>query len=465
MASSRKPQRSSATAGLVAHVGGRVRSVVRPGQRLVVGLSGGVDSVVLLDLLVRLRRRLRVTVTALHVDHRLSPHHRDWARFCRALCRTFDVPCRVVPVTLVAGNSLERAARDARYAAFRATRAQHVVLAHNKDDQAETVLLQLLRGAGVKGLSAMALARRDTAAPHSSCKTILRPLLDIPRTEIESYARHRKLEWIEDESNVDQRYLRNWVRHEVLPGIEARAPAYRDALSRAARHFGDAANLLDALARIDAGHALDGDALRIEKLRELDLARGRNLVRFLIKARGWRMPDADRLDEALRQAATARHDARLRVELGECELRRHGALIYLVPVRPLTTTAVRLTWHGERAIALPGAGGTLAMVPGRGEGISAARLARAEVTIRARVSGERLQIHEGGPRRTVKNLLQEARIPPWERERLPFIYCGTALACIPGVAIDWRFKAAARERSIRPSWRPDEGFARCKDLR
>ncbi len=465
MANSRKPQRSSAGAGLVAHVGARVRSVVQPGERLVVGLSGGVDSVVLLDVLVRLRTRLRVTVTALHVDHQLSPRHRDWARFCRALCRTFEVPCRVIPVTLATGNSLERAARDARYAAFRAARAQHVVLAHNKDDQAETVLMQLLRGAGVRGLSAMALARRDAADADSSSKTILRPLLEISRSEIESYARHRKLEWVEDESNIDRRYLRNWVRHDVLPGIEARAPAYRDAFSRAARHLGDAASLLDALARIDAAHVLDGNAMRVEKLREFDLARARNLVRFLINARGWQMPDAVRLDEALRQAVTSRQDARLRVDLGACELRRHGSLIHLLPAQGVSTTALRVTWQGERTIAVPGAGGVLAMVPGRGEGISVARLARAEVTIRRREGGERLQLREGGPRRTVKNLLQEARMPPWQRERLPFIYCGKALACIPGVAIDWRFIATGSESSILPSWRDDGGFGGGADLR
>lgn len=465
MGSSRKPQRNSAAAGLVAHVGARVKSVVQPGERLVVGLSGGVDSVVLLDLLLRLRTRLQVTVTALHVDHQLNPHHKEWARFCRALCKAVEIPCRVVRVTFKAGNSVEGAARHARYAALRATRAHHVALAHNKDDQAETVLLQLLRGAGAKGLAAMPLVRSESGGRDSSSQTILRPLLEIPRVDIESYARHRKLRWIEDGSNVDTRYLRNWVRHDVLPAIAARVPAYRDAFSRAARHLGEAASLLDALARMDAAHALEGHALRVEKLRAFDGPRARNLLRFLIAEGGWRTPDADRLEEALRQAVSARHDARPQVDLGECQLRRHGSLVYVLPAQAPSTAALSVTWHGEREIAVPGGGGVLAMVPGRGNGISAAKLRGAEVTIRGRTSGERLQIRNGGPRRTVKNLLQEARITPWDRERLPFIYCGDALACIPGVAIDWRFMAAGSEASIKPSWHAERLICSTPTLR
>jgi tRNA(Ile)-lysidine synthase len=430
-----------------------MKTVVQPGEHLVLGLSGGVDSVVLLDVLERLQTPLRVTLAALHVDHQLSPKSRVWVRFCRALCRSRGVRVRVVSVELERGNSIERAAREARYAALRSTRADHIVLAHNADDQAETVLLQLLRGAGVKGLAAMPLERRDELPGAGASRSIVRPLLDVPRAEIERYAKLRKLEWIDDESNSDTRYTRNWMRHVVLPRIEERVPAYREALSRAARNMADAAALLDELARIDAAGVAQGDALRLDALRALSPARRRNLVRFLIDRRGFRMPHADRLDEALRQATTARRDARPVVNLGDCELKRHQGLIYLLPARDAEADGEPVTWHGEREIALPAAGGVLSMVRGRGEGISAARLKRAEVTIRSRQGGEKLQIHARGPRRTVKNLLQEAGIPPWQRERVPFIYCGDALAAVPGVAIDVSFAATGGEPSIRPAWR------------
>ncbi|HYH43041.1 MAG TPA: tRNA lysidine(34) synthetase TilS, partial [Burkholderiales bacterium] len=423
--------RSSAAGALLTHVAARMKPVVQPGERVLVGLSGGIDSVVLLDILARLETRLGVKLWALHVDHGLNPKSREWARFCRALCRSRGVPLRVVRVKLERANSVERAAREARYAALRATRAQLIALAHNQDDQAETVLLQLLRGAGVKGLSAMPFARREAGAAGARSPSIVRPLLDVPRSEIESYAKRRKLEWVEDDSNSDARYTRNWVRHEVLPGIEARVPAYREVLSRTARNLADAAALLDDLAGLDAARALRGDALSVDELCALTPARGRNLLRFLMAERGLRMPYADRLDEALRQATRARRDARLSVNLGECELRRHRDLIYLVPARAAGPAGDAVTWHGEREIALPSAGGVLTMVRGHGKGISAARLDGAPVTIRTRQGGERLQTQAKGPRRTVKNLLQEAGIPPWQRERLPFIYCGEALACVP----------------------------------
>ena len=430
-----------------------MQSVVRPGEHLVLGLSGGVDSVVLLDVLERLQTPLGVTLAALHVDHQLSPKSREWVRFCRVLCRTRGVRLRVVTVELERGNSIERAARDARYAALRSTRADHIVLAHNADDQAETVLLQLLRGAGVKGLAAMPLARRDEPLGLRPLRSIVRPLLDVPRADIERYAKLRKLEWVDDESNSDTRYTRNWMRHVVLPRIEERVPAYREALSRAARNMADAAALLDELARIDAAGAAEGDALRLNALLELSAARRRNLMRFLIDERGFRMPHADRLDEALRQATTARRDARPAVNLGDCELKRHHGLIYILPARGAAADGEAVTWRGEREIALPSAGGVLSMVRGRGDGMSAARLERAQVTIRSRQGGEKLQTHARGPRRTVKNLLQEAGIPPWQRERVPFIYCGDALAAVPGVAIDVSFAATGGEPSIRPSWR------------
>lgn len=455
MASSRKPKRSSASSGLASHVAKRLRGVVHPGERVVAGLSGGVDSVVLLDLLAKLAKRMGFELEALHVNHQLSPNAASWARFCRALCRAQGLRCRVVKVEVARGNSTERAARDARYAALQATRAAHVVLAHNRDDQAETVLLQLLRGAGVKGLAAMPPARRDVQP------SILRPLLEVTRAEIERYAKRRKLEWLEDESNLETRYTRNWLRREVLPRIEVRVPAYRETLARAARNLGEAAALLDDLARIDAGIAADEGSFGVDALRELSPARARNLLRFAIAGGGWQMPDARRLDEALRQALQARRDAGVAVSLGKCELRRHGGRVYLLSARGASAPAAAITWHGEREIALPHAGGVLTMARRRGDGLSAARLAGAPITIRARQGGERLQSEENRPRRTVKNLLQEARLPPWQRERLPFIYCGEVLACIPGVAVDWRFRAGKGEASIAPSWR----LAPAPDLR
>jgi tRNA(Ile)-lysidine synthase len=467
MASSRKSKPSNTgTFDLAADVAARLKTVVKPGQRLLLGLSGGVDSMVLLDVLARLVKRRRFELECLHVNHQLSPNAARWAQFCRAACRERDVECRVVKVSVSRRDSIERAAREARYTAMHAADADYIVLAHNADDQAETVLLQLLRGAGVKGLAAMPLlkppknaapaldAERSTA-PHlpriTPGASILRPLLNVSRAQIERYAQRRKLTWIEDESNLDTQYQRNGLRHEILPLIARRVPGYRATLTRAASHLAEAAALLEDLARIDARDALTTRTLAIPVLRSLSEARARNVLRSMIAAQDWPMPPAERLQEALRQALNARGDAKLRVELGGCALRRQGQLLVLVASRAEAAVRPVVLWRGEPELVLPG--GVLSMTPRRGSGIRLGELQAEPVTIRTRAGGERLQCHARQPRRTVKNLLQEARIPPWDRERLPFIYCGETLVCVPGIGVDYRFQAAAGEPAIAPRWR------------
>jgi tRNA(Ile)-lysidine synthase len=230
-------------------------------------------------------------------------------------------------------------------------------------------------------------------------------------------------------------------------------PGYRATLTRAARHFGEAAVLLDDLARHDAGAALASGTISVTHLQSLSAARAKNVLRLMIASRGWRMPDAERLQEALRQVRMARPDAKLRLELGGYELRRHRDMLYLLATDALAAVRRVITWHGERELLLPEFGGLLTMAPGMGRGMRARQLRTAPVTIRPREGGERLQCHANRPRRTLKNLLQEARIPPWERERIPFIYCGDLLVCVPGVGVDHRFQAAAGEAAIAPMWR------------
>jgi tRNA(Ile)-lysidine synthase len=292
---------------------------------------------------------------------------------------------------------------------------------------------------------------RSPLAGKARQPSILRPLLNVSRAQVERYALRRKLAWIEDESNADSLYQRNWLRHDILPRVAERVPGYLATLTRAARHFAEAAELLDELGRADADDALITGTMTVERLRALSSARAKNAIRAIVASRGWPMPQAERLQEALRQALTARSDANLRVDLGSCELRRYRERIYLVGAHAVTPQDVTI-WRGECELPLPGFGGVLMMTPGRGSGIDVGQLRSAVVTIRRRAGGERLQLDAGRPRRSVKNLLQEAMIPAWERARLPFIYCGDTLACIPGVAIDYRYRAAAGKPAISPVW-------------
>lgn len=463
MAGSRKSSRAEpAGAGPVTDAALQLGRFVGAGDRLVVGLSGGIDSVVLLDLLAGLAPRRKFSLAAIHVNHQLSPHAARWTAFCRRFCRRLGIRLRTVKVVVPRGDSVEAAARRVRYREFMRLRADFIVLAHNQDDQAETLLLQLLRGAGVKGAAAMPVLRREErsewgegrGAKSRSGPSILRPLLGVPRSEIERYARSRGLEWVVDQSNADNQYARNYLRHEVLPLIAARYPAYRATLSRAARHFADTSELIDELAAIDAAGAPPGGALAVATLRGLSRARAGNLLRWFIARHGVVMPNAERLAEALRQVLGSKADARVCIDLGDHELRRFAGAAYVVRKAVPPPAGFVRTWRGERALKLPELGGELHMMSGHGTGLSLARLLDGTVTVRLRAGGEHLRPDPARSRRSLKNLLQEARIPPWQRERLPLLYCGTRLAWVAGIGADAAFLARKGERSVLPEWRP-----------
>jgi len=452
-------------ADLPARLGERIGYILKPSTRLVVGLSGGVDSVVLLDCLHVLSRKLGFRLAALHVNHQLSPSASRWTSFCRRLSRARGISFESVKVTVPRGAELEAAARAARYAAFARHDCDYVALAHHRDDQVETLLLQLLRGAGVRGLAAMPLVRKaegriadggrkaegaSLVTRHPS-PSILRPLLDTTREEILAYARSRGLKWIEDESNRDTRLRRNFLRHEILPAIARRFPSYRVTLARSAGHLAEASGLLDELAAKDGAAALKEGTLAVGALRRLSVARARNLLRFFLSEQGVQAPSAVRLEEALRQALAAKQDARVSVDLDGAKLMRHAGRLHVVRGKPLPADYSR-RWRGETKLALPE--GTLSFTRARGAGIDASRLRGATCIVRARAGGERLQPDRRRPRRSLKNLLQEARIPPWARERLPLLFCGKDLVWAAGIGIDCSFQARKGASGLLPRWSP-----------
>jgi len=289
---------------------------------------------------------------------------------------------------------------------------------------------------------------------------ILRPLLNVTRQDILEYAKKRKLTWIEDESNQDIYFQRNYLRHEVLPVVARRFPAYRATLARAAHHLAEAARTLDEVAAADGADGIEGASLAVEALRRLPAARARNLLRYFFADHGLTMPGAGRLEEALRQALEAQQDARVLVELGDFTLRRHAGNLHLVRSGSAPPAHFEMRWRGEKKIALPELGGVLSLAPARGSGISLARLGARPVTIRVRQGGERLQPDCRRPRRSLKNLLQEARLPPWQRERLPLLYCGEHLVWVAGIGVDCRYQAAGAEPAILPAWDAGAGTRR-----
>ena len=379
-------------------------------RRIAVGLSGGVDSVVLLHQLSR-----RQAVSAIHVHHGLSPNADAWAKFCRRLCKRWGIPLQVRKVKVLKGRQgLEAAARLARYEAFRTSKADCIALAHNLDDQAETVLMNLLRGAGRRGASGMAERSRLDG------KLLLRPLLGVPRKSILRYAREHGLEWIEDETNRSEALTRNFIRLRVGPLLESRFPRWKESLARAARHF--------AAAEVDA----------------------RALLREFLASRGVRAPSEARLVEMLKQLTgrgartLLEHDGlRLRVYRGRVEVEESADASSFSPV----------AWKGEPTLKLPALGGEVRFRRVRGGGFALDSSKEKRWSVRLRSGGERLQPDPRRPRRTLKNLFQEAGVPPWRRERLPLLFCGEDLVWVPGLGVDARYQARERAPGVLPEWR------------
>ncbi|HKB82487.1 MAG TPA: tRNA lysidine(34) synthetase TilS [Burkholderiales bacterium] len=425
-------------------------------KRVAIGLSGGMDSVVLLDLFHRLHASRELSLSAIHVNHQISPHAGEWEAFCRSLCerRAIALTVRRVQVT-PDGSGVEAAARRVRYRAYASIDADFVALAHHLDDQAETLLLQLLRGAGPKGLAGMPVVRAQESAMDgkASSPRILRPLLDLRRKDIEAYAKSRRLEWVEDDSNTDSRYDRNYLRNELLVQLDARFPGYRETLARAARNLADYALLAEELARIDA-QSLDRSAISAERLRQLSDARALNLLRQLFADRESLMPPRTRLEEALRQCREAGRDAEIQVTFGDAVLRCYRDRVELVENSPDMPSNWQSRWDGHHELVLPDGLGVLRSRAVVGEGIASRHFEIRAATVRGRSGGERMQPGENRPRRALKSLLQEHAIPPWERSRMPLVFFGEQLAWVPGIGVAAEFRAAAAEPGIAPEWEP-----------
>jgi tRNA(Ile)-lysidine synthase len=414
MAASRKPRSASVPEAAAALLG---RAKLR-GKRLAAGLSGGIDSVVLLHVLKSLQPRFGYRLAAIHVNHGLSPIAGDWARFCFCFCKSLRVPLRRVGVKVKkTGKGLEAAAREARRAAFSNTRCDVLALAHQRDDQAETVLLNLLRGAGVEG------ARGMPAIGTLGKRPLLRPLLDVSRADIAAYARRHQLDWIEDESNLDESLTRNWLRRRVGPLLAKKFPRWRESLARAARHFVH---------------------------RELD---AQKVLRAYLKGKGLRAPTEAKLAEMLRQLAGS--GARTAIAHDGVVLRTFRGKVFPEDrVRPGLSAFEPVRWNGESRLPIPALGGELRFRKVRGQGIDARLVRKGGFEVRLRAGGERLQPDPKRPRRTLKNLFQEAGVPPWERGRTPLLYREEELVWVPGLGVDAKFRRTGRSKGIQPKWCP-----------
>jgi tRNA(Ile)-lysidine synthase len=429
-----------------------------PQLAVCVAFSGGADSTALLVALAQLPRP-PLKLRALHIDHRLHPHSRRWSAHCRRVARALDVPLtvRTVSVARRRGESPEAAARAARYRLLGAALAEGEALltAHHQDDQLETVLLQLLRGAGVAGLAAM-----PAVVPFAR-GLLVRPLLALPGAALGAWLRTRGIGWIEDDSNAEQRFDRNYLRARVLPLIRARWPSAAATAGRSARHAAEAQQLLDALGEADAARARCGPMLSAKVLRRLPPARRRNALRFWISAAGCLAPPASRLMEISGPLLAARPDAHPHVAWEGAVVERHADLLSLRTARAATAdgasgagfTELAWNWRARRSFALPPPFGTLTLQPDARGPLDLDALG-ACLTVRMRRGGERLRPVRGGPRRTLKSLLQRARIGLTQRAQLPLVFAGERLIAAADLWLDESVQAhSGSARRGRLVWR------------
>jgi tRNA(Ile)-lysidine synthase len=397
-----------------------------PGCCIRVAFSGGLDSTVLLHLLARSCAR---PLIAVHVHHGLQAPADDWAVHCQAQAATLGVAIEVLCVTVdrAAPSGPEAAARTARRSALRGTMRDGDVLAtaHHRDDQAETVLLRLLRGTGVDGLAAM---RALTPFPPGR---LWRPLLQVSRAELRDYALQEDLRWIDDPHNQDPRYARSWLRRVAMPLLRERWPGVDAALARAAEHAAEASDLLQELAQSDLVPLRAGEGLRIAALQVLPQARRRNALRSWLRERGVDdLPSADALARIEHEVLAAAADAWPRWPMRHIELRRYRGVLYALPCLQAEPGGVILEWSVGEQFDLPAGCGRL--------------LATAPPPLPLRVAfpqgGERLCPATNSRTRSLKNLFQEAGVPPWLRQRTPLLYVAGRLV-------------AAGDRWQTPQWR------------
>lgn len=427
----------------------RLLDLVGPRPRVVVAWSGGVDSTVLAHVLLKQRRKF-AGLRLLHVDHGLQPASADWTRHCARQARRWRVPLAVISpsIKVARGESPEAAAREARYAAFAANllAGEVLVTAQHRDDQVETLLLQLFRGAGVPGLAAM-----PAIAPFAQGH-IARPLLEASRAELEGYARRNDLHCIEDPSNALVRFDRNYLRHRVLPGIRARWKGVDQAVARSARHMAEAMRLLDEMARRDLAAAADGNGLSVAALRAMPAARRRNALRAFIAAAGVELPPTSRLGEISTALLSARPDAQPVVEWPGGRIRRHSGRLTLdvVPrasARPASAIALKSwSWERDRECLVNEAGDALAVVADDLGPIDLDRLP-ATLELRGRKGGEFLRPAARARTQSVKKLLQAAGLSIDERARLPLLYAGERLVAAGDRWVD--ASIAANDKSRR----------------
>ncbi|WP_397391953.1 tRNA lysidine(34) synthetase TilS [Polynucleobacter sp.] len=429
-----------------------LKAKTKAAKRIGLALSGGLDSVVLLDSVCKAVQANSIKepteIWVFHIHHGLQKPADQWLEFCEKLAKKYQVhfDFRLLHFADKSQGNIEARARAERYDALTDLCIEHdiedLLLAHHQNDQAETVLLQLLRGSGVAGLSGMPLNRantKDTNTKDANTITLWRPLLKQSKAELEAYAKEHKLKWVEDPSNQNTRYRRNAIRKEIIPRLEKIQPGAIANLARSADLLAQSQVLLDRLAKQDGKATLQGKSLKLAPLlafANVDRPAANNLLRYWLKLNDLAMPSQERLESWWKDLKVVKPDSSL-------EWRHDEVSIYL--------------WRSTLRVSGPKVGQWVFQdVPTRGKslGLPADWVNQAQVEgrieERLRQGAERIQIKPKTPRKTLKNLFQESNTPPWERQA-PLLYINDQLVAVAGVGVSYPHLASTGKR-VLPAW-------------
>jgi len=414
-------------------------------KRIAVALSGGLDSVVLLDTVCKAQAKNTLThIYAFHIHHGLQKQADDWLIFCEKLAKKYKIhfDFRLLHLTgsQEQGN-IEARARAGRYEALTDLCVEYgiedLLLAHHQNDQAETVLLQLLRGAGVAGAAAMPSSRQLDSKQGKI--TLWRPLLDQSRKELEVYAKEHKLKWIEDLSNQDSKYRRNAIRKTIIPALEKIQPEAIANLARSAGLLAEAQTLLDRLAMQDGKTILLKNGIELKQLIELakkDLPAANNLLRYWLKTNGLTMPSQERLAAWWRDLNTVKAGAQLEWAHDEKSIRLWRGVLQIEDLK-LGKWVFKTIPSASKTLGLPSQWFKEAQKNGL-------------ISQKDRSGSEKIQIKANAPRKTLKNLFQEGDIPPWQRHA-PLLYINGDLIAVAGVGVSYPHLVTTGKR-VLPVW-------------
>ena len=412
-----------------------------------IALSGGIDSVVLLHALSQLKVKLKLQLSAIHINHDLSSNADDWLIFCHNKCKELGIPIKSEKINIKHDISMgiEAAARKGRYQALETYRKGILVLGHHQNDQAETLLLQLFRGSGLNGLAAMPLYDQE--------RFIWRPLLKINKEIIEGYAKENSLNFIKDESNDNLQFDRNFLRKNVLPLIKSRYPDIINTISRSSENIAEGLNLHKAIAKEDANifFSKNKERLSLTMIKVLEKERVVNLIRWWLDVNKKMMPSKKTMSELYKQIKNVKKDALLNIDISESiSIKAYHDELFLVE-KGIKIDPYELIWRGEELVELPG-NTKLIFKKSLGAGFSLSKIGSKTLTIQNRNGGESFKPKNNQPTRTLKYLLQTSNIPPWKRQLMPLIFSENDLVAVPNFGVHYKFQAEENESGWEIDW-------------